>query len=78
MPDLNNRFLEGNGTGYIEAGLPNITGNFYPSIGWEKTVSSYNTYTEGVFSVNDTRVLSHHISGNNGGNNYTCLKFDAS
>ena len=26
MPNLTNRFLEGNGTGYIEAGLPNITG----------------------------------------------------
>ena len=27
MPDLTNRFLEGNGIGYIEAGLPNITGS---------------------------------------------------
>lgn len=26
LPDLTDRFLEGNGTGYIEAGLPNITG----------------------------------------------------
>ena len=26
MPNLTNRFLEGNGTGYIEPGLPNITG----------------------------------------------------
>lgn len=24
---MTNRFLEGNGSGYIEAGLPNITGN---------------------------------------------------
>ena len=28
LPDLNNRFLEGNGFGYIQAGLPNITGAF--------------------------------------------------
>ena len=26
LPDLANRFLEGNGYGYVEAGLPNITG----------------------------------------------------
>ena len=28
IPDLNDRFLEGNDSGYIEAGLPNITGSF--------------------------------------------------
>lgn len=28
LPDLSDRFLEGNGFGYIEAGLPNITGQF--------------------------------------------------
>ena len=27
LPNLTNRFLEGNGTGYIQAGLPNITGS---------------------------------------------------
>lgn len=26
LPNLTNRFLEGNGRGYLEAGLPNITG----------------------------------------------------
>ena len=26
IPDLTNKFIEGNGTGYIKAGLPNITG----------------------------------------------------
>lgn len=28
IPDLSNRFLEGNGTGFVSAGLPNITGTF--------------------------------------------------
>ena len=45
LPDLTNRFLEGNGIGYIEAGLPNITGY----IRGASTEADSSDYAGGVF-----------------------------
>ena len=49
MPDLTNRFLEGNGTGYIEAGLPNITGKHHAT-----TYSSVNDFQGAFYSDGTT------------------------
>ena len=42
LPDVSGRVLEGNNHGYIEAGLPNITG--YSS--WDFMGTHYNEYVE--------------------------------
>lgn len=42
MPNFTNRFPEGNGSGYVNAGLPNITGNVAGGRG-------YGTTKNGVF-----------------------------
>lgn len=51
MPDLTNRFLEGNGYGYVEAGLPNITGEI------KETGNMWNS-TTGCFELN-TKAANH-------------------
>ena len=51
MPDLTDRFLEGNGSGYIEAGLPNITGEFgsYAT----NAIAESNELMQGAFNTSN-------------------------
>ena len=69
MPNLTDRFLEGNGTGYIEAGLPNITGTIYgePNTGIAYT-SSGALYLENSATT----------SGGSSSGYYSAVKIDAS
>ena len=45
LPNLTDRFLEGNGSGYIEAGLPNITGD--PFTGGDGTFKPSGAFYKG-------------------------------
>lgn len=47
LPNTAERTFQGNSNGYIEAGLPNITGGF----GYVTTGSGRESYTKGVFSL---------------------------
>ena len=79
LPDLNNRFLEGNGSGYIEAGLPNITGQFTSWRGVNVTdLGSYCGITSGAFwrtTGTQSRVINDTVLTSNGTG---ALNFDAS
>ena len=69
IPNFTNRWLGGNGTGYLEAGLPNITGSIN---GWESNTSTYSH--SGAFKLNKT------VSGGekNGNGVYVHTDFNAS
>ena len=57
IPNLTDRFLEGNGYGYIEAGLPDITGYFDAAV--------WNGYESGIFKKTNSELHSRGSSGAN-------------
>ena len=68
IPNLNNRFLEGNGTGYIEAGLPDIQGGIRTNeFGWDPN---------GAFSIDQRETL--NVQGTNSSSTVDWVKFKAS
>lgn len=51
IPDLSNKFLEGNGTGFVSAGLPNITGGLYNSSATIQDIGLDDGFGSGAISV---------------------------
>lgn len=78
LPDFRNRSIWGaTNFGYVQAGLPNITGNLNPGGGYTANPFGATTSADGVFSlVNDGTQKTFDQSGGS----YTCynVNFDAS
>jgi len=85
IPDASNKFLEGNGAGFVSAGLPNITGhsawaaNGFCDRSWSSQGSAYNNSSGALYATKDGGAYA--IIGGNGpdlGSANTRVNIDAS
>ena len=76
MPDLTNRFLEGNGTGYIETGLPNITGTFGNS--WATDRGIFEKFAGAFYSNTKPGYLTNIAKSSASDNPSSVVGFNAS
>ena len=77
MPNLTDRFLEGNGTGYIDAGLPNITSG----TDWANTTKGTSTDAQNEAPNNDGCFVGNSSGGHGIQSNAYAIfwsRFDAS
>ena len=75
LPDVSNRVLEGNNHGYIEAGLPNITGILGQG---DCAAATYNVTRTGAFYTVNANSRSMMFDRLNVTNTYGDTGFDAS
>jgi hypothetical protein len=73
LPNLTDRFLEGNGSGYVEAGLPNIEATWTND---NRTESTY--HTDGTGAISATSRAAWGFVGGSASSTSWDMTFDAS